>query len=179
MFFKICIPPGPLTFGCCPEAGFLPQQLYGLFTAFSKVEKFKQVAKGYPDWLSSVNHESFSESEYYTCAQGYLTLQESSLFNICMPMSLIKILPLNILAIIPGDMPLCFWACIQTMVQCKVGLDQLAPCQGIISLDMAIKAIVDISLRMRMMFAFALCTYIPFLVRWDLVPKWKRPSKFS
>ena len=116
IFFKICIPPGPLTFGCCPEAGFLPQQLYALFTAFSKVEKFKQVAKGYPDWLSSVGKEDISESEYYTCAQGYLTLQESSLFNICLPLSLIKMNPLNLLGIIPGDMPLCFWACIQVFL---------------------------------------------------------------
>jgi hypothetical protein len=112
-FFKICIPPGPLVFGCCPEAAFFPTQIYNLFTALDRVDKFIQTAKTYPGWLEEVGKGTISERDYYTCAQGYLTLEESNLFNRCNFLSLIYNNPLNFLGIMPGDSPLCFWACLQ------------------------------------------------------------------
>jgi hypothetical protein len=111
-FFKFCIPPGPLVFGCCPEAAFFPQQLYNVFTAFEKVDKFKTVAKGYPDWLSGIGKENPSEIYYYICAQSYLTVHESALFNICNPTS-IPITFMTLMGQIPGDLPLCFFGCLQ------------------------------------------------------------------
>jgi hypothetical protein len=58
-----------------------------------------------------------------------------------------------------------------------VQLEDLPPCQNIISLDLAIKAILDVSLRMRLIMSFTDCTYIPFLIRWDLVPPWENSSQ--
>lgn len=174
-FFKICIPAGPLTLGCCPEAGLVPQQLYGVFTSFDKVEAFKVAAKGYPDWLASIGHQDFGETQYYLCAQSYLTIQESSLFNICSPTSLIYLLPPNWFGLLPGDMPLCFWACLQGMVVCKTKIDSFGSCGSLISLQTIIMAAMIPSLRIRLIMIFGMCTYIPFLVRWDLVPKWIRP----
>ena len=176
-FFKQCIPAGPLVFGCCPEAGFYPQQLYGIFTSFDKVEKFKISAKGYPDWLSSIGHEDFGKTEYYVCAQSYLTVQESSLFNMCFPMSIIPILPLNWFGLLPGDTPLCFWACLQGMLACKTSMESFGPCDSMISLQTIIMAAFIPSLRLRLVMTFGICTYIPFLIRWDLVPKWIAPEK--
>lgn len=175
-FFKICIPAGPLTLGCCPEAGLVPQQLYGVFTTFDKVEAFKLAAKGYPDWLASIGHQNFDENQYYLCAQSYLTIQESSLFNKCSQTSLIYSLPPNWFGLLPGDMPLCFWACLQGMVVCKTKIDSFGPCASLISLQTIIMAAMIPSLRIRLVMIFGMCTYIPFLVRWDLVPKWIRPT---
>lgn len=176
-FFKQCIPAGPLVFGCCPEAGFYPQQLYGIFTSFDKVDKFKIAAKGYPDWLSSIGHENFNKKEYYICAQSYLTIQESSLFNMCFPMSIIPMLPLNWFGLLPGDTPLCFWACLQGVIACKTNLNSFGPCDSMISLQTIIMAAFIPSLRLRLVMMFGICTYIPFLIRWDLVPKWVAPEK--
>jgi hypothetical protein len=60
---------------------------------------------------------------------------------------------------------------------CQVGLDDLGPCNAIISIGTMIRAIFDMPTRFRVINAFTTCTYVPFLIRWDLVPKWKRPSK--
>lgn len=175
-FFKICIPLGPLTFGCCPEAGFFPQQLYHIFTVFDKVEKFKTVAQAYPSWLNIIGREDFSEMRYYTCAQSYLTLTESSIFNFCFPPSMVWIHPMNLAGLIPGDLPLCFWACLQTMIMCGVWISKIAECDALINLRVIIKAMFVIPNRTSLMMIFNLCTYIPFLIRWDLVPKWTRPD---
>ena len=102
---------GPLVFGCCPEDAFFPMQMYNVFTALAKVDKFKTVAKGYPAWLCTIGHEKFTENEYYMCAQGYLTIHEFALFNICNPMSLIYTNPLYMMGLLPRDWPLCFYGC--------------------------------------------------------------------
>jgi hypothetical protein len=120
-FFKICIPPGPLVFGCCPEAAFFPTQIYNLFTALERVDKFKQTAKAFPGWLEEIGKENIGESDYYKCAQGYLTLEESNLFSRCNILSLVYNNPLNFLGIMPGDSPLCFWACLQVISIITIG----------------------------------------------------------
>jgi hypothetical protein len=112
-FFKFCIPPGPLTWGCCPEASFFPTQIYNLFTIFDKVEKFKTTARNYPSWLQSINRGWFPEPLYYICAQGYLTMHESALFNMCDPRSLLWFNFMNLMGLLPGDFPVCFITCIQ------------------------------------------------------------------
>lgn len=179
-FFKFCIPPGPLTFGCCPEAGFFPQQMYNVFTALEKVDKFKTVAKGYPDWLSGIGGEQFGEIRYYMCAQSFLTVHESALFNICNFQTMNYYNPLNLMGMIPGDYPLCFYACLQTLAVCGTPLENIGPCDSIINPEMIIKAMFDVPARLRLSYAFTgMCTYIPFLIRWDLVPKWKKPDSSS
>lgn len=176
-FFKICIPPGPLTFGCCPEAAFVPEQIYSIFSVFEKVERFKVVAKGYPTWLAKVNHADFGEDDYYACAQSMLTLTESTLFNYCNMQTLVVIHPINLQGMYPGDLPLCFWACLQTMVICRVWINQLPTCDALINLQVLIKAMMFIPDRIKLGYMFNMCTYIPFLIRWDLVPKWKEEQK--
>lgn len=175
-FFKICLPPGPLTFGCCPEAAFYPEQLYIIFTVFEKIEKFKMVANAYPSWLAELGNEDFDENRYYSCAQGYLTLTESTLFNYCNFPTMVFIHPLNLAGMIPGDLPLCFWACLQAMIMCNVWIDKISECDALINLEVIIKAIFSIPNRNSLMMIFSQCTYIPFLIRWDLVPPWKRPE---
>ena len=176
---KVCAPPGPLTFGCCPEAGFYPQQLYSMFTIDEKIDRFKSAANAYPLWLNKNNKENIDEASYYICAQGYLTVTESSLFNLCNSMSLIKPLPVNIAGMIPGDLPLCFWACLQAMIQCQVSLFEFPECAALINLETIIKSMLVIPHRLSLTMIFTQCTYIPFLIRWDLVPKWKGPNKPS
>jgi hypothetical protein len=112
-FFKFCIPPGPLVWGCCPEASFFPTQVYNLFTIFDKVEKFRMTARSYPSWLSSIDRDWFSEPLYYICAQGYLTMHESGLFEMCNPITLMYMNFLNLMGLLPGDFPPCFITCIQ------------------------------------------------------------------
>lgn len=112
-FFKICIPPGPLTFSCCPEAMFFPTQLYNLFSMKEKVEKFKLVAKNYPEWLEQSGNAHFNKVRYYICAQSYLTAHESALFNMCNPLTMIWILPPVFTGQVNGDFPYCFWSCLQ------------------------------------------------------------------
>lgn len=169
-FFKFCIPPGPLTFGCCPEAGFFPQQLYNVFTVFEKVEQFKAVAKAFPDWLSQNKHEDFKEIQYMICAQGYFSVHESALFNICNPTSLPPT-QLNLMGQFNGDMPLCFWSCLLALGMCLTyRLDTIGPCDAIVNLSTIIKAIFTMPGRLRLMMAFTgTCTYIPFLIRWDIL----------
>jgi hypothetical protein len=170
-FFKFCIPPGPLTFGCCPEAGFFPQQLYNVFTVFEKVDQFKAVAKSFPDWLSQNKHEDFKEIQYMMCAQGYFSVHESALFNICNPMS-IPPTQLNLMGMINGDLPLCFFSCLLAMAMCLTyRIDTIGPCDAIVNINTIIAAIFSIPGRMRLMMAFTrVCTYIPFLIRWDILP---------
>lgn len=172
-FFKICVPPGPLTFGCCPEAAFFPQQLYAAFSAFEKVEKFKISAKGYPTWLRKNNNQDFDEIDYYVCAQSYLTLTESTLFNFCNSLSLVVIHPLNLAGMLPGDLPLCFWACLSTAITCRVWINKIPECDALINIEVVIKAMLSIPDRFKLTYIFSQCTYIPFLIRWDLVPPWK------
>lgn len=114
-FFKFCFPPGPLTIGCCPEAMFFPAQIYSLFTALEKVDKFKQTAKSYPDFLASMGKKDYSEFYYYFCAQGYLTSLNTTLWAICNPESLNYMNMMTFMGLVPGDMPACFWACIQVI----------------------------------------------------------------
>ena len=176
-FFKICIPAGPLTFGCCPEVSFYPQQLYNVLMSFDKVDQFKLSCKAYPDWLSSIGHdEDFSETRYYICAQSYLTIQLSSIWNMCNVISLNYLLILNFFGLIPGDLPLCFWACLQGMAACKTSLNNFGACDNMVNLSTIIMAAFIPSLRLRLIMMFGLCTYIPFLIRWDLVPKWKESN---
>lgn len=112
-FFKFCLPPGPLVWGCCPEASFYPTQIYNLFTIFDKVEKFRMTARSFPSWLTSIDREWFPEPMYYICAQGYLTMHESGLFNMCDPRSLNYMNYMTFLGLLPGDFPPCFVTCIQ------------------------------------------------------------------
>jgi len=67
-------------------------------------------------------------------------------------------------------MPLCFWACVLAMAFCQTFLDSLAPCDAIYNLTTVIKAIVSNALRMTLENSMYMCTYIPFLIRWNLVP---------
>lgn len=115
-FFKFCLPPGPLTWGCCPEASFFPTQIYNLFTIFDKVESFKSKIRNYPSWLKSIKRSWFPEPLYYICAQGYLTMHESALFNMCNPASLLFFSTPVMLGLIPGDFPVCFITCIQVCI---------------------------------------------------------------
>ena len=64
-------------------------------------------------------------------------------------------------------------------MQCGVEIADFSQCDGIISLELAIKAIVDVSLRIRMIMSFTDCSYIPFLIRWDLVPPWVSDTENS
>lgn len=178
-FFKICIPAGPLLIGCCPEAGFYPQQLYGVLTSFDKVNNFKLACKAYPGWLASIGHENFDKTSYYLCAQSYLTIQESSLFNMCNTQTLVYINPLNWFGLLPGDMPMCFWACLQGKIVCKTSINNFGPCDSLINVQSIMMAIFIPSSAIRLGMMFGYCTYIPFLVRWDLIPPWKKPNQQS
>lgn len=59
------------------------------------------------------------------------------------------------------------------MITCWVFIDKISPCENLINLETLIMAIFDMSLRLRLLNSFTSCTYIPFLIRWDLVPKFK------
>ena len=65
------------------------------------------------------------------------------------------------------------------MVTCLTPPWNLGPCDSLINIFNLIAAIFDISARFRLMGAFiGKCSYIPFLIRWDLVADWKPKSNF-
>ena len=111
-FFKICIPLGPLTFGCCPEAAFFPSQLYNAFSFLEKTESFKLAAQSYPDFLEANKKDKKGKSFYYICAQNYLSVIMTNLWPVCYFRSLNRIDPMTYLGMVPGDMPICMEACI-------------------------------------------------------------------
>jgi hypothetical protein len=60
------------------------------------------------------------------------------------------------------------------MIICKAGLNDIAPCAAAINIPTIIAAIIQIPQRLRLGLKFSpLCTYIPFLVHWDLVPEFE------
>ncbi len=66
------------------------------------------------------------------------------------------------------------------MIMCLTPFWELGPCDAMINVFNLIAAIFDISARFRLMGTFiGTCTYIPFLIRWDLVPPWKKPSNIK
>jgi hypothetical protein len=66
------------------------------------------------------------------------------------------------------------------MIMCAAGLEDFSPCDSIVNPTMIIEAITSVPARLRLASAFSFeCTYIPFLIRWDLVPKWKPSNKES
>jgi uncharacterized membrane-anchored protein YitT (DUF2179 family) len=63
---------------------------------------------------------------------------------------------------------------------CLTPFWDLGPCDAMINIFMLIAAIFDISARFRLLGTFVgTCTYIPFLIRWDLVPPWKKESNID
>lgn len=64
------------------------------------------------------------------------------------------------------------------MIMCMTPFWELGPCDSMINVFQIIAAIFDISYRLRLISTFiGACTYIPFLIRWDLLISWKKPSK--
>jgi len=173
---KVCLPPVGLTLECCPEAMAFPEQLYQIMQIPNKIPEFLLAVKGYPGWLFINGHSDIDEVPYYICAQIYLTLFESKIFPKCDPKSLVLMNPLNIAGIIPGDLPVCFASCIMGAATCQVMFDKFSPC-ALFSIYTAISAIADPTLQLTLINAFSNCTFLPFLVRWDIVPKWVKPSK--
>jgi len=56
----------------------------------------------------------------------------------------------------------------------------VGPCDAIQNMQNMLSAMFDISARIRLSGSFiGLCTYIPFLIRWDLVPDWEGPSNIA
>ena len=174
---KVCIPPIGLTTDCCPEAMVFPMQMSQVMQIDNKIPEFKLAAQSYPGWLAVNGKENIAEIPYYLCAQSYLSLYESKIFPRCNMLSLIIMHPLNMAGILPGDLPICFASCILGAATCQVMFDKFAPCD-LFSPYMAIQSIMDLTLKLFIVNAFTDCTFIPFLVRWDIVPKWKKPSKF-
>ena len=91
---------------------FFPQQLYHLFTFKEKNEKVKLTAKDFPSFLQVIDKANKGKIFYYMCAQSYLSLIESTVWNFCNIPSMMYLNPLTLMGFIPGDLPLCFWACI-------------------------------------------------------------------
>ena len=95
---------------------FFPQQLYHLFTFKDKNEKMKVTAKNFPAFLHTIDRADKGKVLYYMCAQAHLSLLESTVWNFCNIPSLMLTNPLVLMGMIPGDMPLCFWACIMVSI---------------------------------------------------------------
>ena len=56
------------------------------------------------------------------------------------------------------------------MAFCQTGMENFGPCDGLFNLETLLKSIINISLRLTLGNSMFLCTYIPFLVRWNLLP---------
>ena len=56
------------------------------------------------------------------------------------------------------------------MAACQVPMDAIDPCAAFSSIGTIVASVVDLGLRVTLSNMFTNCSYIPFLVRWDLVP---------
>ena len=56
------------------------------------------------------------------------------------------------------------------MAFCLTGMENFGPCDGLFNLETVIKAAFMIPLRLTLANSMSMCTYIPFLIRWNLVP---------
>lgn len=57
---------------------------------------------------------------------------------------------------------------------------RLGPCDAISNVQNLLASIFDVSARIRLVGTFiGYCTYIPFLIRWDLIPEWQPHSNIA